>query len=152
MEAIVQVRPLRKATQLSSRNVIIIITIMMFIVLSIVLVNVAFLQNDELPEDDFDDFLAIEGWVASWTVISTTLSFVLNLDLGFLIWVVAAEYLRSHIGEKRFSDSIINSNTLFLITDSIMTAFSTLRPSFVFLSHTFFSPYYGSTPHNYLEK
>lgn len=122
-----QVRPLRKATQLSNRNIIIIMAVMMLIVLSIVLANVAFVQNEEPPEDDFDDFLAIGGWVASWTIIFTALSLALNLGLEFLILVVFAEYLRSHIGEKRFGISTSELNNSLLITDSRMTALLRLR-------------------------
>jgi hypothetical protein len=123
MEAILQFRPRLKATQLSNQNALTIMAVMMFIVvMSIVLVTVAFVQNDEFTEDDnFDDFLAIGGWGASWTIIFTTLSFVLNLDLEFLILSIVAEYLRSHIGEKRLGDWTIEFKNLYLIPDSLMT-------------------------------
>lgn len=125
MEAILHVRSLAKVTQLSNRNVLTVIMamILLIIILSIVLASVAFVQNDELSEDnDFDDFFAMGGWAAIWTITFTTISFLLNLDLEFLILAVVAEYLRSHIGEKRFSDRAIEFNKLFLNSDSLMTA------------------------------
>ncbi len=127
-----QVRPLVKATQLNSRNALIIMVVMMFIALSIALATVAFVQNDELSEDD-DDFLAIEGWAAIWAITFTPLSLVLNLDSEFLILAVIVEHLRSHIGEKRFGDRTIEFNKLSLIPDSLVTALFKVVTYFSFL-------------------
>jgi len=65
-----QARPLVQVTHLNSRNAFILLAVMMFIVLSIVLANVAFVQSDEFSEDyEFDDFLVINNWMAIWTTL-----------------------------------------------------------------------------------
>lgn len=125
-----QVRPLEKVTQLNSRDAFISTTVMVLILLSIALACAAFVQNDGLSEDN--DFLAIEAWAAIWTITFISLWLVSNLASKFLILIVVAEYLRSHIGEKRFSDRTIESNKLFLISDSLMTAAFKAVISFLF--------------------
>lgn len=68
MQAIMLFRPLTSVTQQNRRNVFIMLAALMIVASSIVLVTVAFVQNDEITEAD--DFLVIEGWMALWISIS----------------------------------------------------------------------------------
>jgi hypothetical protein len=75
-QGFLRVRPLGRATQLNSRNVLIIMTVMILIALTLILATTAFVQNDELSEDyddyDFSIFL-------NWKTILPTVSFLLTL-------------------------------------------------------------------------
>jgi ABC-type multidrug transport system fused ATPase/permease subunit len=70
------VRSLVQATQLSSRNVFMLMTVVILVALAILLATAAFVQNDELSEDyDGDEFSIF----ANWGTILPTLSFLLTI-------------------------------------------------------------------------
>jgi ABC-type multidrug transport system fused ATPase/permease subunit len=75
-QAIVQVRSLMQVTRLNSRNIFIILTVMILIALTIILATAAFAQNDELSvdydEDEFSIFL-------NWGTILPAVSFLVTL-------------------------------------------------------------------------
>jgi hypothetical protein len=77
------VRFLERATQLKSRNALIIIIVMILIALTVILATAAFVQNDEFSEDydeyDFSIFL-------NWETILPTVAFLLTLFIQ-MQWV-----------------------------------------------------------------
>ena len=85
-----QVRPLRKATQLSNRNAFIILTMMLFI-LWIATTRAPFLQNRELSEGL--ELLVIDNWGMISTVESffvILLALIQQIGIILLVLCIAA--------------------------------------------------------------
>ena len=81
-----QIRPLRKATQLSSRSVFIILTVMMLFVLWLALTTAPFSQYRELSENLELFVIGNQGTI--WTTESFSfLISVLTLEMGIIIFV-----------------------------------------------------------------
>jgi hypothetical protein len=86
MEVIVQIRPLRKATHLSSRNVFIILTVMMLFVLWLALTTVPLSHYRQLSENL--ELFVIGNQGTTWTAESFSfLISVLTLQMGIILFV-----------------------------------------------------------------
>jgi hypothetical protein len=89
-----QVRPLVRVTQLSGHDAFIMVTMMLFIALSLALAYVAFVQNDELSEDGDGDSLAINSWAAIWLAAPFfQMLSILIPWIGILVLILCVAYL-----------------------------------------------------------
>jgi hypothetical protein len=83
-----------------------------FILLSI-LMSFALVQLEELF--DYEDISLIGGDIVIWATISLfSRPLPLGLELGVFTTIMRLEYLRGHIGEKRFASWAIRTNNLSL--------------------------------------
>lgn len=84
-------------------------------------------------EFEYDELPSIEG-IAVTGVKGYLLpeSFLSGFQLAVFAMILLFEYLRSHIGEKRLSEEVINSSDLSSIVKFLTTA--QVEPSFVFIA------------------
>lgn len=88
------------------------------LVLLVVLMTVAITPIDEQFGEEDIPFLEIGRMARDFFSDASILVFEL---VGFLA-VVRVEYLRGHIGEKRFADRIVRTNSLFILRAFFKTA------------------------------
>ena len=99
----------------------------MLFVLMLTLLSFAFV------EFEYEDLPSIEGSaITGIKVFFAPESFLSGFRLAVFAGILLFEYLRSHIGEKRFSDGAIALGHPFSMVSFLTTAL--VEPSFVFIA------------------
>jgi hypothetical protein len=108
----VQVHPQVKSAQSVDKNVIIIAVMILFILPFALTI---FLQAGGQVDDE--GFATIESWLAMLSMpFPPWNSLPLQLTSGFFVFILVAEWVRSHIGEKRFNNRTIEDTKSIMIT------------------------------------
>ena len=77
-------------------------------ILLLSVIGLAFIQYGELFE--FDDFRSTASSAVAWAIRPFLIMPSSAFELGILVMILFFEYLRSHIGEKRFAGWMIELN------------------------------------------
>jgi len=118
--------PLSKSHQINKRIILLILLGMLF-VLTLTLWSFTFV------EFEYDDLPSIEGSaITGIKVFFAPESFLSGFRLAVFAAILLVEYLRSHIGEKRFSDGAAALGHPFSTVSFLTTA--PVEPSFVFIA------------------
>ena len=88
--------------------------------------------NEQFGEDDIPFLEIALICKMAWDLFSVTS--IVGFELGGFLAVVRVEYLRGHIGEKRFADGIVRPNSLFILRAFLRRLL--IGPSFLYFPPT----------------
>ena len=91
-----------------NNKVTILFTWGLVVILLLTGISLAFMQCGELFE--FDDLPTPESNTTAWAIIPFPIMSSSAFELGIFAMILFFEYLRSHIGEKRFAGWMIELN------------------------------------------